>query len=344
MRGNDVILELKGLKVYFPVTRGIFKRVIGYIKAVDGVNLVIHRGETLGLVGESGCGKSTLGRSILRLVEPLDSEILYSTEAPTGGERLLDILKLDARELKGIRREISIIFQDPYSSLNPRMTVADIIGEPLKIHGVRKSERRERIAELLETVGLRAVHMNRYPHEFSGGQRQRISIARALALNPRFVIADEPVSALDVSIQAQILNLLEDLQVKFGLTYLFISHNLAVMEHISDRIAVMYLGKIVEFTAPDSLYKNPLHPYTEALLSAIPIPEPDYKRERILLAGNVPSPLNPPSGCNFHTRCMYSREICAREEPEFKELEAGHWVACHRATELELKGILLDRG
>jgi len=344
MKEDNIMLEIKNLKVYFPVTRGLFKTEIGEVKAVDKVSFFIRGGETLGLVGESGCGKTTLGRAIIRIVDPTDGEIIYASRNLTsnGGIKRVDICRLKDEELRIIRREISMIFQDPYSSLNPRMTVADIIGEPLKIHGIKKKERKDRIVRLLETVGLKAIHMNRYPHEFSGGQRQRIGIARALALEPRMIIADEPVSALDVSIQAQILNLLEDLQKEFNLTYLFISHNLAVVEHIGHRIAVMYLGNIVEAAESRNLYREPLHPYTEALLSSIPIPEPDYKRERILLEGGIPSPLNPPLGCRFHTRCKYAVKDCSEIEPVLEELKHGHWVACIRAKELKLQGVKIE--
>ncbi len=317
------LIEVKNLVKYFPITGGILSRVVGWIKAVDGVNFTIKRGETLGLVGESGCGKTTLGRVILRLLDATSGECLFE------GNNIFDLNREDMRRL---RREMQIIFQDPYASLNPRMSVGDIIGEPLEIHGVaRGKEKQKRVHELLEVVGLRPHHARRYPHEFSGGQRQRIGVARALALNPKLIICDEPVSALDVSIQSQVINLLEDLQAEFDLTYLFIAHDLSVIKHISDRVAVMYLGKIVELTGSVDLYKNPQHPYTEALLSAIPIPDPKIQktRERIILTGDVPSPSNPPSGCRFHTRCLYTEDICKKEDPEFLDIGGDHWVACH---------------
>jgi oligopeptide transport system ATP-binding protein len=315
------LLEVKHLKKYFPIKGGVFSKTIGYVYAVDDVNFTLAKGETLGLVGESGCGKSTTGRAILRLIEPTDGELYFEGE---------DITKLEKSAMRALRREMQIIFQDPYASLNPRMTVGSIIGEPLEIHKIAKgSEKAERVASLLQKVGLRAEDMRKYPHEFSGGQRQRIGIARALALNPKLIVCDEPVSALDVSIQAQVINLLEDLQAEFSLSYLFIAHNLNVVEHISDRVAVMYLGQIVELASDEELYKNPQHPYTEALLSAVPIPDPTIKKKRIILEGDVPSPINPPKGCHFHTRCMYKEKICEEVEPEFKDIGGGHWVACH---------------
>jgi oligopeptide transport system ATP-binding protein len=318
---GDVLLEVRNLTKYYPVTRGfIFQRQVGAVKAVDGVSFVIRRGETLGLVGESGCGKTTLGRVILRLQEPTAGEAIFEGR---------DVFKLSKEEMRRLRRDMQIIFQDPYSSLNPRMTVGDIIGEPLEIHRLaRGREKVRRVQELLEVVGLSPYHANRYPHEFSGGQRQRIGIARALAVHPKLIIADEPVSALDVSIQAQILNLLQELQREFGLTYLFIAHDLSVVKHISDRIAVMYLGRIVELADADELFSNPQHPYTEALLSAVPIPNPELRRERIILPGDVPSPVNPPSGCRFHTRCLYAQPSCRVEEPAFEDIGNGHFVAC----------------
>ncbi len=315
------LLEVKHLKKHFPIKGGVFSKTIGYVYAVDDINFTLEKGETLGLVGESGCGKSTTGRTILRLIEPTDGAIYFEGQ---------DITNLDKSAMRALRREMQIIFQDPYASLNPRMTVGSIIGEPLEIHKIAKgSEKEERVASLLQKVGLRAEDMRKYPHEFSGGQRQRIGIARALALNPKLIVCDEPVSALDVSIQAQVINLLEDLQAEFGLSYLFIAHNLNVVEHISNRVAVMYLGQIVELASDEELYKNPQHPYTEALLSAVPIPDPTVKKKRIILEGDVPSPINPPKGCHFHTRCMYKDKICEEVEPEFKDIGGGHWVACH---------------
>ncbi len=322
---NGVLLRVENLKKYFPITRGIiFQKTIGYVRAVDDISFFIRRGETFGLVGESGCGKTTVGRTILQLYRPTAGKVYFDG---------IDLTTLKGEELRRMRRRMQIIFQDPYASLNPRMTVGDIIGEPLEIHGIAKGkEKRERVMELLQIVGLNPYFINRYPHEFSGGQRQRIGIARALAMYPDFIVCDEPISALDVSIQAQIINLLEELQAKFGLTYLFIAHDLAVVRHISDRVAVMYLGKIVELTDRDTLYSNPLHPYTQALLSAVPIPDPvvEERRRRIILKGEIPSPANPPSGCRFHTRCPVVMDICKEVEPEFKDVGGEHWVACHR--------------
>ncbi len=319
---SELILEVKNLFKYFPITKGfIFQKQVGAVKAVDDVSFSIRRGETLGLVGESGCGKTTTGRVILRLMEPTKGEAHFEGR---------NIFTLTKEELRRMRRDVQIIFQDPYSSLNPRMTVGDIIGEPLEIHNLaRGKEKLRRVQELLEIVGLAPYHANRYPHEFSGGQRQRIGIARALAVNPKLIICDEPVSALDVSIQAQVLNLLEELQKEFGLTYLFIAHDLSVVKHISDRIAVMYLGRIVEIAAADELFSNPQHPYTEALLSAVPIPDPAVRRERIILPGDVPSPVNPPQGCRFHTRCLYARESCRVNDQQLIDYWGnGHYVAC----------------
>ncbi|HKN47613.1 MAG: peptide ABC transporter substrate-binding protein [Candidatus Rokuibacteriota bacterium] len=317
----EALLRVRHLKKYFPIRGGLFSREVARVHAVDDVSFDIRPGETLGLVGESGCGKSTTGRTILRLVEPTAGEVWFEDR---------NVTALDKRALRQIRKEMQIIFQDPYASLNPRMTVRSIIGEALVIHKLARSrrEREERVVQLLETVGLSAEHLRRYPHEFSGGQRQRIGIARALAVSPKLIVADEPVSALDVSIQAQIINLLEELQQKFGLTYLFIAHDLSVVEHISTRVAVMYLGKLVEVAPAKELYTNPKHPYTEALLSAVPIPDPAMRRRRILLEGDVPSPIRPPSGCRFHTRCPIRVPSCAETDQRLKEVAPGHWVAC----------------
>jgi peptide/nickel transport system ATP-binding protein len=339
-RSNDqkspVLLEVRNLKKYFPIQEGFFRRTVGFVKAVDGVNFFIREGETLGLVGESGCGKTTTGLVILRDTEPTEGAVLFNKDG-----QMVDIFQVPTKEMKAFRREMQIIFQDPFSSLNPRMTVMDIVGEPLKIHGIAKGdELRSQVRELLEAVGLKAQHMNRYPYAFSGGQRQRIGIARALALRPKLIVCDEPVSALDVSIQAQTLNLLEDLQKEFGLTYLFIAHDLSVVEHISDRVTVMYLGNIAELAPAAELYENPLHPYTEALLSAVPRTDPDYVSQRIILEGDVPSPANPPPGCKFHPRCRYAKDICSSEIPEWRELRPDHWAACHLADELNLIGIV----
>ena len=323
-QSGDFILRVDGLKMHFPITQGIiFQKQIGAIKAVDGLSFGIKRGETLGLVGESGCGKSTTGRSILQLYHPTAGHVFFEDK---------DLTTMKGEELRHQRRQMQMIFQDPYASLNPRMTVGNIVGEPLDVHNMGdKQSRRERVAELLQIVGLNPYFINRYPHEFSGGQRQRIGVARALAINPKFIVCDEPISALDVSIQAQIVNLLEDLQAKFGLTYLFIAHDLSMVRHISNRVAVMYLGKIVELTERTELYHNPLHPYTQALLSAVPIPDPkaEEKRKRIILMGDVPSPANPPKGCYFSTRCPRVMDVCRQVEPEFKSVGNDHYTACH---------------
>jgi oligopeptide transport system ATP-binding protein len=323
MTEEGALVQVRGLKMHFPITQGIvIQRQVGAVKAVDGLNFDIVRGETLGLVGESGCGKTTTGRAILQLYRPTAGTVVFKGE---------ELTRLKGEKLRRMRRQMQMIFQDPYASLNPRMTVGDIIGEPLQVHDILKGRaRRDRVQELLKVVGLNPYFVTRYPHEFSGGQRQRIGVARALAVQPEFIVCDEPISALDVSIQAQIINLLEDLQAKFNLTYLFIAHDLSVVRHISDRIAVMYLGKIVELTGRKELYENPLHPYTRALLSAVPIPDPvvEEQRRRMVLEGDVPSPAHPPAGCNFHTRCPLAMERCGQEEPEFRDVGGGHWVAC----------------
>jgi oligopeptide/dipeptide ABC transporter ATP-binding protein len=314
------LLRVENLVKYFPVRAGLFQRVVAHVQAVDKVSFSVREGETLGLVGESGCGKTTVGRSILRLIEPTSGQVAFDGQ---------NVLTLRGNDLKKMRRDMQIIFQDPYASLDPRMPIGESVMEGLNIHGIgTRKERFDIMLDVLRKVGLEDYHARRYPHEFSGGQRQRIGIARALALRPRFIVCDEPVSALDVSIQSQVLNILKDLQGEFGLTYLFIAHNLSVVEHISDRVAVMYLGKIVELTGRDELFANPLHPYTQALMSAIPVPDPTLKRDRIILKGDVPSPLNPPKGCRFHPRCPMVKDICSQEEPVFKEVSKEHWVAC----------------
>ncbi len=336
VESDDYILEVKGLKQYFPIHQGLFQKVVAHVKAVDGVTFKLREQEVLGLVGESGCGKSTIGRSILRLYDPTEGEVWY--RRPDGSR--VNVASITQDEMKVLRREMRMIFQDPFSSLNPRMTVKDIIGEPLIIHRVAKGRAlEERVQELMSSVGLNPEYMGRYPHEFSGGQRQRIGLARTLALNPRLIIADEPVSALDVSVQAQVLNLLQTIKEQMGLTLIFIAHDLSVVEHICDRIAVMYLGKIVELAESEDLLRQPMHPYTEALVSAVPPADPDIRLNRIILEGDVPSPVNPPSGCVFHPRCSYAQDRCSAEAPELAEVKSGHYVSCHFAQELQLQGI-----
>lgn len=329
------LLAVKDLKKYFPIQKGVFQRTVGYVKAVDGISFDVQRGETLGLVGESGCGKTTAGRCLLQLLPPTSGRFLF-------GEEQVDLATLTPREMRPFRRRIQMIFQDPHASLNPRMTVGDIVGEPMRVNQMEKgSALQDRIVALLESVGLGARDMRRYPHAFSGGQRQRIGIARALALHPELIIADEPVSALDVSVQAQILNLLVELREQFNFSYIFIAHDLSVVEHISDRVAVMYLGKIVEISDSETLYRSPQHPYTEALISAVPMPDPDAqrKREHIRLEGDVPDPSQPPAGCYFHPRCRYATDICKQETPELREVAPGVQVACHLSETLTLQGV-----
>jgi peptide/nickel transport system ATP-binding protein len=330
------LLQVRDLQKFFPIRKGFWRRTVGYVRAVDGVSFDIYEGETLGLVGESGCGKTTTARCILRAIEPTRGQILFRTE--TGGSA--DMLQLSPSELRGLRRDMQMIFQDPFTSLNPRMSLLDIVGEPLLVHGMQnRREREARVAELLRLVGLRPEYMRRFPHAFSGGERQRIGIARALALHPRLVIADEPVSALDVSVQAQILNLLFDLQAALRLTYLFVAHDLSVVKHISNRVAVMYVGRMAELAMTEDLFTSPKHPYTAALLSAVPEPDPRLRSQRIVLQGEVANPAAPPSGCYFHPRCPHAVEICRTETPSWQEVAPGHLVSCHRAHELQLSGV-----
>lgn len=332
MSTSNILLEVKSLKKHFPIEKGIIKRVVGHVKAVDDISFQLRTGETLGLVGESGCGKTTLGRCILRAIEATSGEIKFRTRSG----KVVDINQQSKAEMRALRQEMNMIFQDPFASLSPRMTVLDIIGEPLWAQGKRGKALEDKVKELAKVVGLNVGHLNRYPNAFSGGQRQRIGIARALATSPNLVVADEPVSALDVSIQAQILNLLQDLQEQFNLTYLFVAHDLSVVEHITDRVAVMYVGKIVELAETESLYQTPKHPYTEALLSAVPKPDPRQRDEPIILRGEVANPANPPSGCYFHPRCNYAQDICKSKRPKLEEIEPGRFVACHFASELQL--------
>ena len=323
---TDILLEVKGLKKYFPITGGVFGKKVGEVKAVDDISFFVKKGETLGIVGESGCGKSTTGRMLMRLIEPSEGQVLFEGK---------ELTRLNEAEMRRMRKDMQMVFQDPFASLNPRHKIEKILEEPLIVHGVKsKDERKRRVKEMLEIVGLSSYHAKRYPHQFSGGQRQRVGIARALMTRPKLIIADEPVSALDVSIQSQVLNLLGDLQNEFQLTYIFIAHDLGVVKYISDRVGVMYLGRLVEITTAKQLYEKPLHPYTQALLNAVPVPDPDLKKEKALLTGDIPSPANPPKGCAFHTRCKACMDICKTDRPMLKEIEHGHFAACHLYTDL----------
>ena len=334
--GDDVFLEVNHLVKWFPIYRGFFKRVVGNVRAVDDVSFEVAHGETLALVGESGCGKTTTARCVMRAIEPTAGEVLFQTR----DGRLVDLAPMNKMLLRELRGEMQMVFQDPFTSLNPRMSLLDIVGEPLLVHGVKsQTERADRVAELLRLVGLRPEYMRRFPHAFSGGERQRIGIARALALNPRLVVHDEPVSALDVSVQAQVINLLEELQEQLNLTYLFVAHDLSVVRHIADRVAVMYVGKIVEVGGTEEVFNNPKHPYTEALLLSVPVPDPKIRRERFVLEGEVANPANPPSGCYFHPRCRYAEDVCRTETPFLEEAGPGHFVSCHRFKELSLEGL-----
>jgi peptide/nickel transport system ATP-binding protein len=338
---GQVLLDVKNLRKFFPIRRGLLQKVVGHVRAVDDVTFYINQGETLSLVGESGCGKTTTARCILRAIDPTEGQIFFHAN----GDEPIDVAAMPEGKVQQLRSQMQMIFQDPFSSLNPRMTLLDIVGEPLLVHGVKnRQQRMDRVAELLNVVGLRPEYMRRYPHAFSGGQRQRIGIARALALNPQLIVADEPVSALDVSVQAQILNLMLDLQAQLGLTYLFVAHDLSVVKHISERVAVMYVGRIVEVAETEELFYHPRHPYTEALMTAVPKPDPRLRSERIVLGGEVADPANPPSGCYFHPRCRYATEVCRTETPVQEEISPRHYVSCHRAHEIELRGVVKKQG